>query len=141
MSQNNRAFTLMEIIITIVIVGLMAAFAVPNYTKAVAKTDERAAIANLMAIRAAIEMYLTNTGTATIPADWSGLSTINAQLGISIIDTKMTYDCFTTAGGGKCDATHPSGWVILFPFAGSKNIVCDVADDCPSCPVSPGNCG
>ena len=137
MIKKNRAFTLTEIIIVIVIIGLMAAFALPNYMKAVAKTDERSAIANLMTIRAAVKMYLTNTGDTTIP-DMADINVINTTLGISIVDPKMTYSCFSDVAGelNYCAAVHPSGWRLNF-HDGVENIHCSITSPCPSCEVIP----
>jgi prepilin-type N-terminal cleavage/methylation domain-containing protein len=150
MIKRIRAFTLLEITTVIVIIGLMAAFALPNYTKAITKADERTAIANLMAIRAAVNMYLANTNTTIIP-NMPNISALNTTLGIGIVDPKFAYNCLGVEGGhtNDCDALHPSGWRIHFHNSGIHNLDQSIhcvttggPPPCPSCPNSgTGDCG
>ena len=142
MVKQIRAFTLMEIMIVIVIVGLMAAFALPNYGKAIAKADERNAINNLLVIRSAVEMYLANTGDATIP-NMANIDAINATLGLSITDPNTTYECQSVDAGelNKCWARHPNGWFLHFHDE-FENIHCSATGGaCPDCDLSPTGCG
>lgn len=146
MPKNIRSFTLIEIIIVIVLIGILTAFALPYYGKASAKSDERMAITFLMGLRSEVIIYLTNSGVATIPVCTTKLQFKN-NLGVSILASKMTYGCWGVSGGDTniCSATHPMGWVLEFHLNGPHNtdgsIHC-TDTTCPSCPEGgSGNCG
>lgn len=139
MIKKIRAFTLTEIIMVIIIISIITAFMVPNYFKTILKADERNMIANLMAMRAAVELYTTGGGTV---GTWNSLSTINNNLATSIIDPKATYACQNAPGAtNQCTATHPRGWAIQFHDEHSDGLLHCSAGTCPSCPAQPGNCG
>jgi len=145
MSKNIRSFTLIEILIVVIIVGLITAFAIPYYGKSVRRADERIIIANMLAMRSAVKFYLANTGDAKIP-NLANLNAINAALGLSLIDVKSTYRCWAGGGGGnanRCQAIHPSGWGIHFHDA-YENLHCSTGggNPCPSCErIPPGAVG
>jgi len=63
--NSLRAFTLTELIITIVIISMVAAFAIPNYQKAVRRTYERNAILHLTVIVASPTDQITPHKPAT----------------------------------------------------------------------------
>jgi len=88
--KKIKSFSLLEITIVIIIVGVVAGFAVPNFGRAFAKSDERIAKANLIAARSAVKMYMANSGGA-IPV-MGDAAAINTTLGLSIFDQKMDYD-------------------------------------------------
>ena len=94
--NSSQAFTLTELIITVVIISMIAAFAIPNYQKAVRKTYERNAILYLTTIHGANEIYKARSGeyVSATPLDLAG---INNALSINIIDTDMTYSYTFTA--------------------------------------------
>jgi len=155
MTKNIKSFTIMEVIIVIVLVSILATFALPNYGKAGRKGVERAAITNLMTIRTAVDFYLINTGD-TVIGNWVGIDAINSALGISVIDPKMSYMCGAAGAIGStnfCSATHPSinGWALIFHQDGVHNtdrsIHCRIpflppTGACPSCPNGgSGDCG
>lgn len=83
----------MELIIVTIIIGIMAAFAIPSYQKAVEKSYERTAYLNLMTVHAAQTIHKAKTGT------WlsgSGIAEINAALGLNIPDSaenEFHYQC------------------------------------------------
>ncbi len=89
--NSLRAFTLTELIVTITIVSMVAAFAIPNYQKAVLKTRERVAILHLMTIHGANEIYRARSGNVYVPGPIANLAGINTALSINIIDNDMTY--------------------------------------------------
>ena len=136
MRNMKKAFSLMEVITIIVLVGIIAGFMIPNYAKAITKADERNMVANLIIMRTAIEMYEEEGGTL---GGWNSLNTINNNLEISILDPKATYDCGVTVASG-CTATHPHGWAVQFHDGHSNGLVHCSAGTCPSCPNQPGNC-
>lgn len=56
--SNNRAFTLVEILIVVAIVALLAAIAIPNFLKSRAEARLSACINNMRVVDAAIQQYL-----------------------------------------------------------------------------------
>ncbi|MBN1869163.1 MAG: type II secretion system protein [Candidatus Omnitrophica bacterium] len=136
MNRKNDAFTLFEIVAVIIIVGLIAALALPNYVKAVNKADERNMLTNLKIMRTALTMFTGGGGTL---GSWNSLSVINTNLDLNIADPKSTYTCGIDGTNG-CTAVHPNGWAVQFHDEHSSGLIHCSAGTCPSCPAQPGNC-
>src|SRR5438876_9856210 len=71
MKRNLRGFTLVEIMIVVLIIGILLAIAVPNFIKARESSRAKSCIANLKQLDAAAEQYAmdnqkTNGDTVTI---------------------------------------------------------------------------
>ena len=141
MLKKIQAFTIMEVIIVVVLFGIIAGFGVPNYIRAMSKSEERTLITNLITIRAATDVYIVNTRTANVP-NMGNVQTINDTLGISIVASNITYAC--VAATNTCRVTHPNGYSIHFHRNGAHNsdgsLHCNSAN-CPNCPDTPGDCG
>ncbi|ACC98830.1 PilE-like protein [Elusimicrobium minutum Pei191] len=59
--KNNKGFTLIELLVVVLIIGILAAIALPQYTKTVEKSRAAEALLNLKAISdAANRFYLMN---------------------------------------------------------------------------------
>ena len=69
--SDNRGFTLIEVVIIIVVLGILAAVAIPKYQDITGEAREAAARASLGSIRSAVTIFYANeavtTGTATWP--------------------------------------------------------------------------
>ena len=61
--NKKYGFTLVEIMIVVLIIGLLAAIAVPNFVKARSKTQTNACIDNMRQIENAIEQYAMEGNT------------------------------------------------------------------------------
>ena len=59
--KARRAFTLVEIMIVVLIIGILLAIAVPNFVKARESSRQKACIANLKQIEAAKEQWAMDT--------------------------------------------------------------------------------
>jgi len=141
MKKWTCSFTIVEILVVTVIIGLLAAFMIPGYQKSIVKGHERTGTANLISIRGGVELYTVNSG-GNIP-DMANLAAINSTLNLRIADTIMTYQCWGSISGttNNCRASHPSGWSLQFNDQNAGNLVhCRAGAACPSCPFSPGNC-
>ena len=55
--RNNKGFTLIELIMVTIILGILAAVAIPRYMTTVTKAEEAAEDAVVNAIRAGLETY------------------------------------------------------------------------------------
>ena len=88
--MKNAGFTLTEMIIVVITLGVVAGFALPSYTKALQKARERDAITQLAVIHAANTLYRSRVGTYYVNPSGT-VNDINTNLGISIIPGDNTY--------------------------------------------------
>lgn len=61
-SKTRRGFTLIEILIVVVILGILAALIVPNVASTAQEASASAAYSQLTAVRGQIEMYKLRSG-------------------------------------------------------------------------------
>lgn len=90
--HKNAGFTLLELLVVVLIVGILAAVALPQYRKAVTKAKNREAVIALRAIGQAIEMY--DLANGPLPEEYSNDF---SMLGVQIPPSKdwmYVYHCF-----------------------------------------------
>ena len=97
MEHNKKAFTLIELLIVVLIIGILAAIALPQYQKAVEKTRLTQNIVNVRALYDALELYRLENGSYPPTPDGKpgssyNVSYFNDLLSISIqTDQKVGY--------------------------------------------------
>ena len=102
-SGMARAFTLIELLVVVLIIGILAAVALPQYTKAVEKARLAEAIQMFHALHRAVDLYsLQTNGPAT---DVNFLNTESGQTKAELdIDFTSNLDC--TANDGTCKSKY-----------------------------------
>lgn len=71
---KNKGFTLPEIIVTVSIIGILSAAAIPNYLSQLCRSESAEAESTVGVIQAVISAYIDETGV--FPNTWGDLSTI-----------------------------------------------------------------
>lgn len=77
--SNERGFSLIELVIIIVILGILAAVAIPKYQDITSEAKEASARAALGGIRSGVMIFYANVAVTTGTATWPTL----AELGTS----------------------------------------------------------
>lgn len=92
----------MELMVVIFLIGIIAAFALPNYDKSVRKAHEQDMVTQLKTLHAANLMYNARNGTYwdTAGAANTDISEINSTLGLNLISSEGTVYSYTGAAGG-----------------------------------------
>ena len=144
MASVRKAFTIMEMMVVIIIISIIAAFAIPSYERTMDKSRERIVILNLLSIRSAMDIWLAKRSNNYPAAVWNSLGEINTELGINLIDTDATYSCTWTGpppDDWGCTGNLAGPWQIHFHRGHVGNQLHCTNGACPSCPDQPGNCG
>jgi len=141
MIQKRTGVTLMEMMVVVVVIGILAGFAIPSYTKSKERAYERTAVNHLNLINEALGLYWAHEGAYPSTSDLDNLSEINNTLSLGIMDADMTYVCIPAnlegggPGGFDCRITSPSGWRLhVHTDSGSPwdEVHCNTGD-CPTC--------
>jgi len=124
----NRGFTIVELLVVIVVIGILAAITVVSYTGITTKANKAAAIQNSSSVATAADAWFAenngaypsianlSSGTVKVPSNIAIIGTVPtsaAPASISYNLTSTTGYCiqywdgttkqtFATAGGGAC---------------------------------------
>ena len=104
--QNKQAFTLIELLVVVLIIGILAAVALPQYQKAVEKTRLSEAVTLTRSIAQAHQLYYLSTGEYLGPGDMQ-------QLDIEIPGSDIESGRIKT----KYFKYSPNGWVSAGTYA------------------------
>jgi general secretion pathway protein G len=75
--QNRRGFTLVEILIVVIILGILAAIVLPKFANASGDAKRNSLSSSLQALRGQIELYMLqhgDTAPALTTTDWTPLT-------------------------------------------------------------------
>jgi len=64
--KGTKGFTLVEIMIVVVIIGLLAAMAIPAFQKVRASSQDKTVLNNIRQLAAAADQYFLENGTSTV---------------------------------------------------------------------------
>src|SRR5262245_37883450 len=122
MSRNDsRGYSLIELLITLVVIGVIAAIAIPNLMAAIDKGKQKRTMADMRSIGSAVEAYSVDNGSYPIASDAPTLALAISTSGFVkvmprvdgwdhayVVDSGTT--AYTISSSGKDGA--PSGCVI-----------------------------
>ena len=113
MKMNKKGFTLVELLMVVIIIGILVTLAVPNYQKVVERAKGTKAKANLDMVRKAQIQY-----RALVDEFADALATLDSASEIDFSSANLTADndwTYTMGGGGSssiaftCEAARRAG--------------------------------
>lgn len=84
-NSRRQGFTIIELLVVVTLIGLIAAFTIPDYSKAVDKSHERDLILQGTTVHGANLIYQAQNGGYWVAANETNLATINSNLNISLL--------------------------------------------------------
>ena len=138
---GQKSFTLAELLIVVIIVSIVAAFAIPRYQGAVDRSYEKDAVINMRSIAAADEIFRAENSIYW-PVGIAGpqdTAQINTALRLNIIENQVVYRCMDIFGDVNCWARHPQwigpDWELVMTSSTNWAISCTgTGGPCPTIP-------
>ena len=134
---HSQSFSLMELMVVVVIIGVISAFVLPNYYKTIEREHEKEMDRNIKLIYEAQQRYLVRTGDYyRIVNAFAYTDDLNENLKINLIENGTQYRCSFT---DVCFAMRwldgtvlPGEWALELDLNQDINTVC--------CDTSAGAC-
>lgn len=107
--MKKRGFTLIELLVVVLIIGILSAIALPQYTVAVERSRMAEAMQNVSSLRKAIDIYLMENDWPTGNVIFLGKQANMA--GVLNIDLESSLDCTVSipnfsGGGSACGSKY-----------------------------------
>lgn len=99
MIKNDKGFTLIELMVVVVILGILAAIAIPRFVDRRADAEDAAKAANIKILQTAVDMYYFELGD--YPTD------LNALVGAGYIKESETGNLSGYTGYNTGEVTGP----------------------------------
>ena len=135
MKKSQSAFTLIELMIVVVLLGIVVVFGIPSYNKSRARAVEKDGVHNLSAIALSMEMYKVRDDGGEYPRGsvLGDVGEINTTLDLGIIEQRMVYSCKGTGNNFDCTADPDDyKWKIEVSNTDSGNPNCKPGPACPT---------
>jgi len=113
-NKSKKGFTLVEIMIVVVIIGLLAAMAVPAFQKVRENSQSKAILNNLRQVASAGQQYLLEEGATVV----TGASLITAEY-LNTINALGTEDytlLSVSSDGGTLSLLTPGGETVIYSY-------------------------
>jgi len=108
MMKNNKGFTLIELMIVVAIIGILAAVAIPNYSRFQIKAKETEAKLNLKSIELGQEAYFI---------EYDGYVRQTSSLGKAPTNAKQEWKSDVTGTGFAVIGWQPKDGMIYYQYA------------------------
>lgn len=141
-SRSESGFTLVELLVVMLILGLLAAIAIPSFFNQRDKARDADAKSAVRTAQTAMETYATDNGGSYLAADPAALITIEATLndadggdgsadGDALTVTNLAAKAYTVT---VASSNAPNTFSINRQAAGTTTLTCtlDASDGCPS---------
>ena len=104
----KKGFTLIELLVVVLIIGILSAVALPQYTKSVEKARLAEALTNIKAFTTAVDLILLENGG--YPSTEIGLQDMTIELSGGTYDADGNLETKNFSyGAGGCDS---NGWGV-----------------------------
>ncbi|MFA5088324.1 MAG: prepilin-type N-terminal cleavage/methylation domain-containing protein [Candidatus Omnitrophota bacterium] len=130
---DSKAFTLVEIMVVVILIGILASFAIPRYNKTVERSHKQDAETQLIAVHGANNIYRAQTGSffGTIGTNYN-ITQINANLDLNLIANGMTYSYRRTAASTYLSTAVRNAPASVFTITVTQNPI-DTTGGNPAC--------
>ncbi|MBF0531617.1 MAG: prepilin-type N-terminal cleavage/methylation domain-containing protein [Candidatus Omnitrophica bacterium] len=143
LKSASRGFTLTEVLVVIILIGMIIAFGIPSFVKTINRTDEKQAISHLKMIWEALQLHRAKSGTYQV-GDLGDLNAINNALGLYLVPAKITFQCSSVGVDQETCRANGTGWSLIMDTQnvalGSGAIYCLAAGTCPTCQANGNGC-